>query len=353
MDGNAIVLTSGLLDTKNAKTAHGLIRGTERYNIVGIIDEKFEGQDAGEVLDGKKRNIPIYKSVEAFQCDSSEKADYLIIGIATKGGYLPAEMVDYIKSAIKIGCSIVSGLHEFLEDKPEIVELAKVNKVNLIDVRKPKPSKELHFWNGSISKVTTPIVAVIGTDCNMGKRTTSRFLMEAMREKGYNAHMIYTGQTGWMQGGKYGFIFDSTLNDFIAGEVEHAIVSCFENENPDIIFLEGQSALRNPNGPCGTEFLISGNAEYTILQHDPVRKYFQGCEGYKVTIPTLKEEIDLIKIYRSETIGVTINTKEVNEEQAKSFQEENEKALNIPVVAPLFDGVDRIVEAIEKKVLKK
>ena len=58
--------------------------------------------------------------------------------------------------------------------------------------------------------------------------------------------MIYTGQTGWLQGGKYGFIFDSTLNDFVSGELEHAILTCYEETNPDVILIEGQSALRNP-----------------------------------------------------------------------------------------------------------
>ena len=56
---NAIILTGGFLNTGNAKTAHGLIRGTERFNIVGVIDHVSAGKDAGEVLDGKKRNIPV------------------------------------------------------------------------------------------------------------------------------------------------------------------------------------------------------------------------------------------------------------------------------------------------------
>jgi uncharacterized NAD-dependent epimerase/dehydratase family protein len=54
---NAIIITGGYLNSSNAKTAHGLIRGTDRFTIVGIIDEKSAGKDAGEVLDGKKRNI--------------------------------------------------------------------------------------------------------------------------------------------------------------------------------------------------------------------------------------------------------------------------------------------------------
>ncbi|MEI9918698.1 MAG: hypothetical protein WDO14_07830 [Bacteroidota bacterium] len=56
---NAIVITAGYLDTNSGKTAHGLIRGSERFNVVGVIDEKFAGKDAGEVLDKKKRNIPV------------------------------------------------------------------------------------------------------------------------------------------------------------------------------------------------------------------------------------------------------------------------------------------------------
>ena len=51
MSDNAIVITGGLLDTISAKTAHGLIRGTERFTISAIIDQKHAGKDAGEVLE--------------------------------------------------------------------------------------------------------------------------------------------------------------------------------------------------------------------------------------------------------------------------------------------------------------
>ncbi len=36
--GTAVILTNGRLDTADAKTAHGLIRGTERFKILGVID---------------------------------------------------------------------------------------------------------------------------------------------------------------------------------------------------------------------------------------------------------------------------------------------------------------------------
>ena len=48
---NAIVITAGYLDSNSGKTAHGLIRGSDRFNILGIIDHKHPGKDAGEVLE--------------------------------------------------------------------------------------------------------------------------------------------------------------------------------------------------------------------------------------------------------------------------------------------------------------
>ncbi|MDW7695541.1 DUF1611 domain-containing protein [Flammeovirgaceae bacterium SG7u.111] len=345
MDGNAIVLTNGQLDHYSAKTAHGLIRGTERYKIVGVIDPEFVGKDAGEVLDGKCRDIPVFSSVKDFLKNGEEEAQYCIMGIASKGGVMPEELIPELKDALNGGVSLVSGLHECLSDNPEIAEMAAKKGLEIIDIRKPKSFKELHFWKGKISKVTCPKIAVLGTDCNMGKRTTARFIKEALVENGFKAEMIYTGQTGWMQGNKYGFIFDSTLNDFISGEIEHAIVSCFDAENPDAILLEGQSALRNPSGPCGAEFIISGETNAVVLQHDPDRTYFHGCEGYKNTIPSLAEEIELIKTYGAPTIAVTLNTKTMSNEDAESFRAKAEEELGIPVILPL-KGVDRLGQVV-------
>ena len=59
---NAIILTNGLLKALDAKTAHGLIRGTERFTIKGVVDyAETAGQDAGILLDGKNRNIPVFE----------------------------------------------------------------------------------------------------------------------------------------------------------------------------------------------------------------------------------------------------------------------------------------------------
>ncbi|AEI46666.1 DUF1611 domain-containing protein [Runella slithyformis] len=342
----ALILTNGLLTTNDAKTAHGLIRGTERYEIVGVIDPPTAGRDAGEVLDGKKRDIPIFDSLQ-IAVKQLQKVDYLIIGVATVGGVLPTDMLDVIISAIKLRISIVNGLHEYLNEKPDIVALATEYTVQLIDVRKPKARKDLHFWTGEIYDVTAPIIAVIGMDCALGKRTTARMVRQACEADGINAQMIYTGQTGWLQGGKYGFIFDSTLNDFVSGEVENAIVSCWKETGADLILIEGQSSLRNPSGPCGLEFLISGNAKHVILVHAPKRRYFDN-EPHWGEIPSVASEVEIIEKFGAKVMALALNTEECTAQEALNYQRYYEEELQIPVLLPLEEGVGKLLPALKE-----
>jgi uncharacterized NAD-dependent epimerase/dehydratase family protein len=343
---NAIVLTDGLLMTSDAKTAHGLIRGTERYNIIAVVDSQATaGKDAGELLDGKNRDIPVFATMDA-ALDQLENIDYLIIGVATVGGRLPKNMLALIYDAVEKGISVVNGLHEYLNDKPDLVALAANTGAQLIDIRKPKSRADLHFWDGAIFNVTAPIVAVIGMDCAMGKRTTARMLKQACNAEGMKAEMIYTGQTGWLQGGKYGFIFDSTLNDFVSGELEHAIVSCWKDTQPDILFLEGQSSLRNPSGPCGLELLISGNAKQVVLIFAPKRKYFDN-EAHWGEIPSVASEIELIQKIGSKVIAVAINTENCTDQEAYAYQKEYTASLGMPVLLPIQEGVAPIIPILK------
>ena len=345
MKPKAIVLTDGVLHETDAKTAHGLIRGTERYEIAAVIDSVHAGKDAGEVLDGRHRNIPVYATVED-AVKAIKDIQYCIIGVATPGGVLPQHFMPILESCIRQRISLVNGLHEYLNDKPAVAALAKEYGVELIDVRKPKNRADLHFWTSEIFSVDAPIIAVIGTDCALGKRTTCRLIVQACIKADIKAQMIYTGQTGWLQGGQYGFIFDSTLNDFISGELEHAIVSCWKETDPQVILIEGQSGLRNPSGPCGSELLVSGNAKNVILVHAPKRKYFDHIPDWG-PVHSLPSEIELIKMYGSNVIAVAINTEHCSYEEAVTFQEQYEAILNIPVLLPLQEGVEKIIPVIQ------
>jgi len=345
MKKKAIVITDGILDTSYAKTAHGLIRESDRFEVLAIIDKKYAGADAGEILDGNNRMIPVISSISEAMVQF-KTIDYLIVGVATKGGILSDSLLSSIRQAITYKLNIINGLHNLLCEHEDIVKLAKDYNVELIDIRKPKPIKELHFWTGEVFKVDIPIIAVLGMDCSMGKRTTTRLLLESCKTMGIHAEMIYTGQTGWMQGSKYGFIFDATINDFVSGELENTILNCWRNEKPDLMFLEGQSSLRNPSGPCGLELLISGNAKQVVLVHEPGREYFD----YEPTwgeMPSVKSEIEIIEKFGSKVIGLALNTTGITFKEAKIVQDELEKTLNIPVVMPLEEGVHKLISTIK------
>jgi len=317
-----------------------------------VIDDKSAGKDAGEILDGVKRNIPVHGSIKEYLQDAKQPADFCIIGVATKGGIIPEEFRPVISEALNKGIGIISGLHEFIGDDPEFAELASQHAVEIIDVRRPRKATELKFWTGDIQGVKVAKIPVLGTDCALGKRTTAMFLRNMIREKGYNAHMIYTGQTGWMLGNKYGFIFDSTPNDFVSGELEEAILQCNRHENPDVIFYEGQSGLRNPSGPCGSEFIISGKADGVILIHDPVRQKFKGMESYIDDMPSLEEEIELVRALGAPTIGLALNTSKLNLEDAKKWQMKYENELGIPVALPMEEGVGKLYDVVVREIEK-
>ncbi len=345
-DNKAIVLTNGLFYINDAKTAHGLVRGTERFTIAGIVDSpENAGRDAGELLDGKRRNIPVFGSLES-AIQSVPDARYLIIGIATVGGVLPPDMHEMVRTGIRSGLSVVNGLHEYLSENTELAALAREHGVELIDVRKPRNRADLHFWTGEIWRVSAPVIAVMGTDCALGKRTTARLIRECCELAGLNARMIYTGQTGWLQGGEYGFIFDSTLNDFVSGELEHAIVTCWKETQADFILLEGQASLRNPSGPCGSEFLVSGNAKSVVLVHAPARVYYDN-DAHWGRIPDVGTEINLIACYGSKVIALALNTEGCTPDEAVRYRDEYEARFNIPVLLPLEEGVDKILPVLK------
>ncbi|MDX2284151.1 MAG: DUF1611 domain-containing protein [Bacteroidia bacterium] len=345
MDGTALIYSHGLLHTVHAKTSHGLIRGSDRYRILGAVDPANAGRDAGEVLDGRRRDLPVFASLQEAAAQGC-RPDFLIIGIASAGGRLDPEWMPAIREALQAGISVVCGMHEFLSDQPELAALAAASGARLVDVRKPKPRTELHFWTGEILSISTPVIALLGTDCAIGKRTAARMLTEACRAAGIRSEMIFTGQTGWMQGGRYGFVLDSTPNDFVSGELEHAIVSCCREQQPDVIFLEGQAALRNPSGPCGSEYLVSGGARHAILVHAPARTYYKGWEHLDLRIPPVSSEIELIRRYGAEVIGLALNTQKLDWAAAEHWQAQLQSELGLPVALPVEAGVEPLVEAV-------
>ncbi|MEO0066559.1 MAG: hypothetical protein RI983_1885, partial [Bacteroidota bacterium] len=128
---------------------------------------------------------------------------------------------------------------------------------------------------------------------------------------------------------------------------ENAILTCAKEAQPSIIFLEGQSALRNPSGPCGLELLISGNAKHTILVFAPKRIYFDN-EPHWGKIPSVESEIEIIEKFGSKVIALAMNTEGCTNEEALALKAEYEQKLNLLVLAPLQKGVGELIPTLQK-----
>jgi len=342
MSHAAVLFTHELLHTPFAKTAHGLIRGPSRWPIVAVVDGRHAGRDAGEVIDGRPRGIPVVASVdEALQREP--RLDRAVIGVATPGGALPEGLRDALKDAAAAGLTIFNGLHTLLAGDPELAPAAERGKARIVDLRRPRPTSDLKFWSGAIRGVRAPRVAVLGTDCAVGKRTTTLKLREACRVVGIHCEMVYTGQTGWLQGIEHGFILDATPNDFVSGELEDAVVNCARETSADLILIEGQSSLRNPSGPCGSELIVSAEARGVILQHPVGRKFFEDLENVPCPLPSLAEEVALIRAYGAEVIAITLNGRGMLPDDLRARGTQIEADLGIPTSLPAEDGVEGLV----------
>jgi uncharacterized NAD-dependent epimerase/dehydratase family protein len=350
-DGAAIVYCEGALGTSNGKTAHGLLRFTTRYDVLSVVDSRHAGKDSGEVLDGKPNGIPVVPSVAAAveaARDLGAAATHLVIGLAPDGGRLPPSARKDVATAIRFRLNVDSGLHDFLGDDPELSELAREHGVIIRDVRRPPDRNDLHFFSGKIAEVTSGRIAVLGTDSAVGKRTTAVLLVRGLREAGLSAEMIGTGQTAWMQGVKHGLILDSLINDFISGEIEHAVWSAWNEERPRVIVLEGQGSLMNPAYPGGFELLAAGRPHGVVLQHAPARREYDGFPGFP--IHPLDEQIRAIELISGKpVIAVTLNHEGMTPAAVGEARRRIAAETGRPAFDVLLDGPAGLAETVRRR----
>lgn len=347
-DGNAVVYCQGAFTTPNGKTAHGLVRRSERYLVLAVVDDRWAGRDAGELLDGRANGIPVVADLAAGVAEGERRgrpATHLVIGIAPDGGRLAPEAREAVLEAVRRGLDVDSGLHDFLSEDAEIAALGAASGSRIRDVRKPPPRSALHFFDGRIEQVLALKVAVLGTDSAVGKRTTAWLLVDALRAAGHPAELVGTGQTAWMQGARHGIILDSLVNDFVSGEIEHAVWSAWSEDGPDAIVIEGQGSLMNPAYPGGFEILAAGRPEAVVLQHAPARRDYDGFPGYP--LHPLRQQIQAIQLLSGRpVVAVTVNHEELDAAAVPAACRRITEETGLPAVDVLRDGAGALVEAL-------
>lgn len=310
-DTPAIILAEGEFGETGGKTANGAVLHSDLFDARVITDSTAAGQTADEVLEYPDAPaVPIVRSMkEAVQ--QAPESEALIIGVAPAGGALPEEWVSGIKTAIRAGCDVVSGLHVFLRERKEWQELADDAGIQIFDVRKPPVEDELRVGDGRTSDVDTPIVLTLGTDCAVGKRTTTYELYQAACEAGLDAGWVATGQTGIIIGAHAGVVIDRVPADFCAGVVEDLV--CSVAEDHDYVFVEGQAALTHRAYSGVTLSILHGAwPDSVVLVDDPDRERRTHFEQFPVEDPTTAcELIDMLSDAKVDAVSTWGDSKTV------------------------------------------
>ncbi|MFD1647280.1 DUF1611 domain-containing protein [Haloarchaeobius litoreus] len=322
-----------------AKTALGLLRYSDD-EVVAVLDRDNAGSRVTDFV-GDVQDAPVVASMaDAPDCDA------LVVGIAPIGGGFEESWRDDVRTALRNGCDLVSGLHYFLETDSEFRNLADEHGCDIWDVR--KPPDDLTVAEGVAGEVDAEIVLTVGTDCSVGKMTATMELCEAARAAGHDAAVVPTGQTGIMIE-NWGVPVDRVVSDFTAGAVESMILE--KGEEHDYLFVEGQGSIVHPAYSAVTCGILHGaQPDSLVLCHEAGREAVHGYESFPLqpveTYVELYEEL-AAPVREASVVAGALNTVGVeDDEAAQDAVGEFADALDAPATDLVRFGADDVLEAI-------
>jgi len=330
------ILTEGHTEPVTGKTASSVLRYRPE-EVVALIDGTQVGRTTDELL-GVGGNTPIVAKLADCQ-----GANTLMIGIAPSGGRIPPAWKAIILDALNQGMDVVSGLHEFISSDPAFVAAAAKTGATISDVRKNDEHEVAHRLN---IREECLRIHTVGQDCCVGKMLAAIELTNAMKARGHDAKFVASGQTGIMIEGD-GVPIDCVVADFVNGAIEKQILA---HQHHDMLFIEGQGSLAHPKYSAVTLGLLHGCAPHgMVMCYEAARPATHGMEYVPLT-PLAK----LVEVYEtmanlmgpSKVIGVAMNSRRLNDEQAEAEREKVRAELGMPVCDVIRHGADDLVEAI-------
>jgi uncharacterized NAD-dependent epimerase/dehydratase family protein len=323
-------------DPHYGKTMRGMLR-YRRDDVVAILDSTR----AGETEDG----VPVVGSVE----DSLElDPTTALVGVATQGGRFPPEWIAILRACVEHGLDVENGLHVFLGEDPMLRELADRRGVELRDLR--RPPAELSTATGENLSVDATIVLTVGSDCAIGKMTVSLELDLEARRRGLRSVFVPTGQTGMVIAG-WGIAVDAVVADFIAGAAERLVVEG-RDRGGELLWVEGQGSLLHPVYSGVALGLYHGSAPHLlVLCHEAGRTEIEGVGGGPHAIPPLRELVELherlaLPARPARVAAVALNTRALEEEEARVAIEAAEAETGLPSDDPVRFGAAKLVDAV-------
>ncbi|SDD67437.1 N-acetyltransferase DgcN [Rhodospira trueperi] len=267
----------------------------------------------------------------------------LVVGVANRGGVIADHWRAVFKDALANGLDIAAGLHQKLNDIPELVETAEEYGRMLFDVR--HPTETFPVAHG-VPRPGKRILAV-GTDCSVGKMYAMLAMERTMKARGLKADFRATGQTGILIAGE-GVSVDAVVADFISGATE---VLCPANDDDHYDLVEGQGSLFHASYAGVSLGLLHGaQPDYLVLCHEPGRAHMRGLPGF--ALPDLDACMDLnlrcARLVNPEArfVGACFNTSALDDDAARRVMHEASERLGLPVVDPVRSGVEPLVDRV-------
>jgi len=338
-----IVLTEGLLGIFSSKTGTSVIRYCAE-SVVCVLDSKAARQSRPlESFIGVGHGIPIVSSIkEALKHAPTE----LLIGVAPVGGQLPDAWRKLILQALAAGLHIVSGLHQALNEDPELAAAARRTQAVIHDVR--IPPDDIGVAEDKLRKLKQRRISVVGSDCSVGKMVTAIEVDKGLRARGYDSEFVATGQTGIMIAGS-GIAVDHVLSDYVNGAAERL---CWERRKREVLVIEGQGSVYHPAYSGVTVGLLHGSMPHVLLfTHATARTHISHYEQFK--LPPIKQAIQLIEdltkpLFPAKVAAIALNTVGTSDAAALRAARKIEDQTGLPAADPIRHGAGKLVDAAEK-----
>ncbi len=338
-----LLLTDGALAGDGVKTAQALLR-FQPERALAVIDRSQAGRDCRDVL-GWGPSIPVFADIrEALALGP----DSLLVGTAPAGGALTPAYTEFCGQALDAGLNLVHGLHRLLGLEPEWADRAAAGGAEIRDLRRPPTD----LRTAEQSRPPGPkVLLTVGSDCKVGKMTTSLLLARELTDRGLKTPVVATGQTGLLLLER-GICVDSLPADFIAGGIQ-AVVNETGRRNPDAdwIIVEGQGSLNHPAFSGVALGLLHGcGADALLLCHEAGRELTSHTES--LPLPELAEQRRQVEsaaawLKPAPVLALALRSDHLSESAAHAVCDARSAELGLPVSDPLRFGAAPLADALE------
>lgn len=311
------------------------------YDVVAVLDHMHAGSNTRDQFP----DLPA-TPIRASMADVAESVDALLIGVAPVGGGIEERWRTDIKTALERGCDVVSGMHEQLSDDSELAALAAENGATIHELR--EPPDDIPVASGIAGEVDATVILTVGTDCAVGKMTTTMNLAERARERGFDVGVVATGQTGIAITGR-GIAIDRVQADFAAGAAEQLVLEA--SEHYDLVIVEGQASIIHPAFAADSIALLHGAMpDHLVICHDATREAYHNFESFE--LPSVERYVDAYTsisepINPTSILGGAVDTSDIKDDgAARDAVDEYASRIDAPATDVIRFGSDAILDGL-------